>query len=97
MIKQPVLFRDRIVIPEARRMLKAMELHTSGGFPDEMHALTLLSARGENDMELRVVKFLLELFGYPESRAQDPRFDKTRRAIAKKNGKGPRGGQGVEL
>jgi hypothetical protein len=96
MIKQPTLYRDRIVIPEARRMLKSMELHTSGGFPDETHALQLLCARGENDLELAVVKFLMELFGYPPSHAKEARFDKTKRALTKRNGKPPRGGVGVE-
>lgn len=96
MIKQPTLFRDRIVIPEARRMLKTMELHTGGYFPDEAHALTLLARRGENDLELALVKFLMELFGHPPSQAKDPRFDKTRRALAKKTPKGPRGGVGIE-
>jgi hypothetical protein len=91
MLKQAELFRDRIVIPEARRMLKQMELHTSCGFPNETDVINTLAGRGERDMELGLVKFLMEQFGHPHSHVQDPRFDKTRRALAKATPKGPRG------
>lgn len=91
MIKQAELFRDRIVIAETRRMLKSMELHVSGGFPDETDVINALKGRGESDLELPLVKFVMELFGHPPSRAKDPRFDKTRRALSKKTPKRPRG------
>lgn len=90
-IRQAELFRDRIVIPEARRMLKAMELHTGCGFPEEVDVINALKLRGERDLELGLVKFLMELFGHPPSQVKDPRFDKTRRALAKKTLKRPRG------
>jgi len=91
MIRAAELYRERIVIPEARRMLKCMELHTSGSFPDEHDVLLALAGRGEKDLELGLVKFLMEQLGHPPSRVKDPRFDKTHRALAKATPKGPRG------
>lgn len=91
MIKQAALFRERIVIGEVRRMLKLMELHTSAGFPAETDVLNALAKRGTEDLELPLVSFVMELLGAPPSRPSEPRFDKTKRALAKKTPKGPRG------
>ena len=91
MIKQAALFRERIVIGEVRRMLKLMELHTSAGFPGETDVLSALAKRGGDDLELPIVSFVMELLGTPASRPKEPRFDKTKRALAKKTLKGPRG------
>ena len=91
MIRQAELFRDRIVIPEARRMLKAMELHTGCSFPEEVDVINALKLRGAHDLELGLVKFLMELFGHPAARVKEARFDKTHRALAKKTLKRPRG------
>jgi hypothetical protein len=96
-IKQAALFRERIVIGEVRRMLKLMELHTSTGFPDESEVLHLLAQRGEQDLELELVRFLMELLGAAPSKPKDPRFDKNHRALNAQRLKGPRGGDGVEL
>jgi hypothetical protein len=96
-IKQAALFRERIVIGEVRRMLKLMELHTSAGFPGEQDVLNLLAGRGERDLELPMVRFVMELLGAPPTNPKDPRFDKNHRAVNEKRLKGPRGGDGVEL
>jgi hypothetical protein len=96
-IKQAALFRERIVIGEVRRMLKLMELHTSSGFPAEQDVLNLLAGRGERDLELPLVKFVMKLLGAPPSAPKDPRFDKNHRALNAQRAKGPRGGDGVEL
>jgi hypothetical protein len=96
MIKQLALYRERIVIAEVRRMLKLMELHTSSYFPDERPVLERLAKRGTDDLELPLVKFVMELLGAAPSVVKDQRFDKTRRAIAKATPKGPRGGVGIE-
>jgi hypothetical protein len=97
MIKQAALFRERIVVGEVRRMLKLMELHTSAGFPAEKDVLDLLAGRGEQDLELPMVKFVMEILGAQPSTPKDPRFDKNHRALNAQRLKGPRGGDGVEL
>jgi hypothetical protein len=96
-IKQSALFRERIVVGEVRRMLKLMELHASSGFPAEKDVLDLLAGRGERDLELPLVRFVMELLGAEASAPRDPRFDKNHRALNAQRLKGPRGGDGVEL
>ena len=97
MIKQSALYRERIVIPEVRRMLKAMDIHTADRFPSESDVIDLLAGRGDRDLELPLVKFVMELLGCAPSNPKDPRFDKDYRALNAAKLKGPRGGNGVEL
>ena len=96
MIKQAALYRERIVIGEVRRMLKLMELQTSAGFPAERDVLDLLAGRGEADLELPLVRFVMQLLGAQPSKPKDPRFDKNHRALNAQRPKGPRGGSGME-
>jgi hypothetical protein len=97
MIRQSALFRERIVIGEVRRMLKAMELHTSSGFPEELDVLSILAGRAQEDIELPLVRYVMELLGAQPSAPKDPRFDKNHRALNAQRLKGPKGGDGYEL
>ena len=95
MIKQPVLIRAR-VLSEAVRMCKTMHSTIGTYYPDEKAILLVLELRGEEDLALAIAGMIMERFGAERSEAKDPRFDKTRRELAKVRGKGPRGGEGVE-
>lgn len=95
MIKQPTLIRDR-VLSEAIRLCKTMLITIGTYYPDERHILGILEERGEEDLALSIANHIMQKFGAPPSQVKDPRFDKTRRALAKKMPKGPRGGMGME-
>jgi hypothetical protein len=97
LIKQAALFRERIVVGEVRRMLKSMELHTAMGFPGETDAITILAARGEQDLEVALVRCVMDLLGATPSAPKDSRFDKNHRAVNAARLKGPKGGDGYEL
>jgi hypothetical protein len=91
MIKQAVLIRERLVLPEAIGLCKRMALLVENYFGDEIDVINVLKRRGEEDLALDLARFLMERFGHPPSHVKEARFDKTKRALAKLNGKPPRG------
>jgi hypothetical protein len=95
LIHQQALFRDQIVVDCVNEMLKRMQLRTSDRFPSEQDVLKKLLLRGDADIALPLVTFLMDLFGAAPSKPKDARFDKNRRALAKKKLKGPKGA-GIE-
>lgn len=95
MIKQPGLIRAR-VLSEAIRVCKILHTTIGNYYPDEQDALAVLEVRGDEDLANSIAAVIIERFGHTPSKPKDKRFDKTRRALRKKLGKGPRGGLGVE-
>ena len=93
MIKQPNLIRDRII-----RHLHELRIQISQLPEFEHDALMALGGvpYERPDALTETANVLLERLGHAPSQVKDPRFDKTRRALAKKTLKGPRGGTGVE-
>lgn len=94
-IKQPSLIRAR-VLSEAIRVCKILHTTIGNYYPDEQDALAVLEVRGDNDLANSIAAVIMERFGHARPQPKEPRFDKTRRALRKKLGKGPRGGLGVE-
>lgn len=90
MIKQPNLIRDR-VISEAVRMCKTMLITIGTYYPDEQDILGVLEKRGEEDLAFAIASTVMLKFGHEPSHVKEARFDKTRRQLAKKTPKVPRG------
>jgi hypothetical protein len=95
-IKQAAIIRERVALSEAIAMCKRMQIVVSTYYPDEEDVIEVLARRGEDDLCLDIARLVMTKFGAPETTCKDPRFDKTKRALAKKLPKGPRGGNAVE-
>jgi hypothetical protein len=94
MLKQPHLIRDRIL-----RHLHELRFQISNLPEFEADALTALGGVPyENaDALTDTANVLLTRLGHAAPQVKDPRFDKTRRALAKKTLKGPRGEPKLKL
>ena len=90
MMKQPTAVRDRV----ARRVLDMLEhLRVQlSMLPDtELDVLKLLERPQQFDLGVELTDFVMGKFGAPVHEYKDPRFNPTRRAMAKRRLKGPRG------
>lgn len=94
-IRQPGVIRDRVV-SEAVRMCRTLDTMIGSYYPDEQQVLSVLRLRGTQDLAFAIGNVVMERFGAEPSRAKEPRFDKTLRAVNEKRPKGPRGGNGME-
>lgn len=88
MMRQPALVRDRIIrhLHELRVQLQQL--------PEVEHeALAALGGVPYQDLDqlTATVNLLMQRLGHDTGTPKEPRFDKTRRALAKKTPKGPRG------
>ena len=90
MIHQPTLVRDRLV-RLVSDMLFAFRTHVTMMPQLEPEILNALEPIGRQAITIVVVNTVLVAVGGERSEAKEPRFDKTRRALAKKTRKGPRG------
>ncbi len=89
MLNQPNLIRDRVA-SEAIRMLEILRISIGTYYPGETEALRCLERPQQFDLAAEVAGLVMAKFGHA-SAPKDPRFDKTRRALAKKAPKPPRG------
>jgi len=96
MIRQPTVVRDRI-LSDVMYMLKHLYTMLTLLPETEVDVLLALEQPHVNDLAVQLTNMLMDKFGYipqPNGRTaqvKDPRFDKTRRRLAKKTPKGPRG------
>jgi hypothetical protein len=85
--------RDRLLAEVAgpRGMLEHLRLTLGMYAPHEQHVLRCLQRPDSYELAIAVVNFMLVQFGHVENQPKEPRFDKTRRALAKITPKPPRG------
>jgi hypothetical protein len=94
MLKQPHLIRDRIL-----RHLHELRFQISNLPEFEADALTALGGvpYQNPDALSDTANVILTRLGHAPPQVKDPRFDKTRRAIAKRTPKRPRGEPKLKL
>jgi len=90
------VLRERMVLPESIALCKRMSLLVANYFADEVEVIEILNRRGPEDLALEIAQFLMLKLGHEPPKVQEPRFDKTRRALNAKRLKGPRGVNGVQ-
>ena len=84
MVRERVLFR-------LQRCLQELHIDCAHVFPDDIALLGALENPARFDHIVAVANLLMERLGAEPTKPKQPRFDKTRRALAKKTPKGPRG------
>lgn len=89
MIKQPGAVRD-LVVSDVDHMSRHLHATLTMRDPTEHDALTALEDPQRQGFIVDVANFVLARFGHV-TQPSEPRYDKARRALAKKTPKGPRG------
>lgn len=89
-MKHPGLIRER-VLAGAIDYLEHLRIRVSMLPETEVDVLTVIERPQQYDLAVDVTNFVMERFGHSTA-PKEARFDKTRRAMAKKN---PRRGRGV--
>lgn len=89
-MKHPGLIRDR-VLARVVDMLEHLRIQVSLLPETEVDVLRLIERPAQYDLAVHVCNVVMERLGHTTA-PSEPRFDKTRRAMAKKN---PRRGRGV--
>ena len=89
-VKQPVIIRDR-VLSLTVEMIRRLHAFVSALPQFEGEVLLKLESPAQFDTATAIANSIMAKLGAELSKAQDPRFDKTRRALRKKMPKGPRG------
>jgi len=96
MIRQPTVVRDR-VLADVLHMFRHLYTMLTLLPETEVDVLLALEQPHVNDLAVEITNTLMAKFGSPltrpghQSKPKEPRFDKTRRRLAKKTPKGPRG------
>jgi len=98
-MKHPALVRDR-VLAGAVEYLERLRIRVSMLPETEIDVLRVLERPQQHDLAVDITNFVMERFGHVAGSGpcrqtpdpKEPRFDKTRRALNKKN---PRRGRGV--
>lgn len=81
MIRHPAEIRA-LVTSRAMELCKKLQIDISWRHGDESDLLVVLALRDDQDLALEVATVIMSRFGAPPPSVKDPRFDKTRRAIA---------------
>jgi hypothetical protein len=89
-MRHPALVRDR-VLAGAVEYLERLRIRVSMLPETETDVLRVVERPQQHDLAVDITNFVMEKFGHTTA-PKEPRFDKTRRAAAKKN---PRRGRGV--
>ena len=100
-MNHPTIIRD-LVLTRALKMLEHLCLQVSSYQPGELEVLKILEMPQRYEEAIALSNFMMERLGVTQALAhqarkteitgpKDPRFDKTRRAMAKKRGRPPRG------
>jgi hypothetical protein len=89
-VKQSVIIRDR-VLSLTVEMIRRLHAFVSALPQFEGEVLLKLEAPAQFYTATAIANSIMAKLGGELSKAQDPRFDKTRRALRKKIPKGPRG------
>lgn len=90
MIKQPAFVRER-VMAGAIDMLEHLRCRISMLPETELHVLSVIERPQQFDLAVDMTNYVMDRLGHTTA-PKEPRFDKTRRALAKK---APRRGRGV--
>jgi hypothetical protein len=86
-VKHVALVRE-VVLKRVGYLLKDLRIHIGAVAPDETDVLRLAATE---DLQINLSNYLLCQLGLVTSTPKDPRYDKTRRALAKRRGRPPRG------
>lgn len=89
MIRQPTLIRDR-VLARVIDMLEHLRIQVSMLAETEYDVLKVIERPQQYDIAVDLSNYLMARLGHTAA-PSEPRFDKTRRALAKKRGRPPRG------
>jgi hypothetical protein len=89
-VKQVALVRDRVVT-RVIDMLEHLRVQLSMLPETDYDVLRLIERPQQFEVAVDVANFVMVRLGGPETAPKDPRFDKTRRVVAKKRGRPPRG------
>lgn len=84
------MIRDRVVA-RTRDMLEHLRLQVAMLPETELDVLRCLERPQQFDLVVDVANFVMERLGNKPTAPKDPRFDKSRRALAKQSPKPPRG------
>lgn len=88
-MKQPVLVRDRL-LQRVVDMLEHFRIQVSMFSDTEIDVMRAVERPNQYDLAVDVTNYLMGRLGHVTA-PSEPRFDKTRRAMAKKRGRPPRG------
>lgn len=89
-MRHPEAVREQILFG-IMNATERLRIQASMRWPDDLELLEKLANRGQSyDLAVELTKRMMELLGHVEAPPKSPRFDKTRRALARKT-KGPRG------
>jgi hypothetical protein len=84
------MVRER-VLSRLQRCLQELHIDCAHVFPDDIALIGQLEQPARFDHIVACANLLMERLGAKPAKPKEPRFDKTRRALAKKTPKGPRG------
>lgn len=90
-MKNPGVIRDR-ALRSVTTMLEEVRLWLSMYQAEDLDVLRALERPQQFDLAVEVTDYVMERLGRKPPAPKDPRFSKTRRALAKKS---PRRGRGV--
>jgi len=89
-VKHPESVREQVMFG-LMQACERLRIQASMRWPDDLEILGRLANRGQSyDLAMALTERCMELLGHQAKPPKDPRFDKTRRALAKRT-KGPRG------
>jgi hypothetical protein len=88
-IRHPAIIRLEL-LAGVEHMLERVRIRLSMYASDELEVLRKLEKPTQYDSTVAVTNFLMERLGHVTA-PKEPRFDKTRRALAKRKLRGPRG------
>ena len=88
-MRHPNLIRDEL-LAGVSQMLERVRIRIGMYASDELDVLRLLEKPQQYDLTVSVTNNLMECLGHVTA-PSEPRFDKTRRALAKRRGRPPRG------
>lgn len=93
MIRDVTALRERLLTEVAgpRGMLEHLRLTIGMYAPHERHVLECLQRPAAYELAISIVNHILVQMGHEGNAPSEPRFDKTRRALAKITPKPPRG------
>ena len=88
-MRHPSLIREEL-LAGVSQMLERIRIRIGMYASDELDVLKLLEKPQQYDLTVSVTNTLMGLLGHITA-PSEPRFDKTRRALAKRRGRPPRG------
>lgn len=88
-MKHPAVVRDR-VLARVVDMLEHLRIQVGMYTPEELEVLHLIERPQQYDFAVEVTNFVMTRLGH-ETAPSEPRFDKTRRQLRKRQGRPPKG------